>query len=75
MHFAGAVDALLPAAVTADLLTALRGALAAAHRRSQVTSIEVVVDASPARVRLTVTDDGRTERGARDTTVTWESAL
>ncbi|WP_405425188.1 GAF domain-containing protein [Streptomyces erythrochromogenes] len=75
VHFAGAVDALLPAAVTADLLTALRGALAAAHRRSQVTSIEVVVDASPARVRLTVTDDGRTERGARDTTVTWESAL
>ncbi|MFE5678798.1 GAF domain-containing protein [Streptomyces erythrochromogenes] len=75
VHFAGAVDALLPEAVAADLLTALRGALAAAHRRSGVTSIEVVVDASPARVRLTVTDDGRTERGARDTTVAWESAL
>ncbi|WP_443049941.1 sensor histidine kinase [Streptomyces sp. F8] len=75
VHFAGAVDALLPAAVAGDLLTALRGALAAAHRRSQVTSIEVVVDASPERVRLTVTDDGRGERGTQGTTVTWESAL
>ncbi|MFE0579775.1 GAF domain-containing sensor histidine kinase [Streptomyces sp. NPDC058874] len=75
VQFAGAVDALVPEAVVAGLLTALRGALAAAHRREQVTAIEVVVDASPERVRLTVTDDGRAERGARGTTVTWESAL
>ncbi len=76
VHFAGAVDALLPPAVAGDLLTALRGALATAHRRNPVTSIEVVVDASsPGRVRLTVTDDGRTEAGARGTTVAWESAL
>ncbi|WP_078990817.1 GAF domain-containing sensor histidine kinase [Streptomyces sp. XY413] len=75
VHFTGAVDALLPAAVAGELLTALRGALAAAHRRSGVTAIEVLVEASPARARLTVTDDGRTEAGARGTTVTWESAL
>ncbi|MET9568078.1 histidine kinase [Streptomyces virginiae] len=75
VHSTGAVDALLPAAVAGDLITALRGALAAAHRRSGVTAIEVLVDASPARVRLTVTDDGRTQSGARGTTVTWESAL
>ncbi|MGW9072979.1 GAF domain-containing protein [Streptomyces yangpuensis] len=76
VHFAGAVDALLPPTVAGDLLTALRGALAAAHRRNGVASVEVVVDASsPGRVRLTVTDDGRTEAGARGTTVTWESAL
>ncbi|MFF4100705.1 GAF domain-containing protein [Streptomyces sp. NPDC001903] len=75
VHFAGAVDALLPEPVTGDLLSALRGALAAAHRRSQVTSIEVVVEATPTRVRLKVTDDGRTESGARGTTVDWESAL
>ncbi len=61
--------------MAAELLTALRGALAAAHRRSEVGSIEVVVDATAERVRLTVTDDGRTDPGTRDTTVTWESAL
>ncbi|MFD7079893.1 GAF domain-containing protein [Streptomyces sp. NPDC002181] len=75
VHFAGAVDALLPEPVAGDLLSALRGALAAAHRRSQVGSIEVEVDATPARVRLTVTDDGRTESGTRGTTLAWESAL
>ncbi|MFE2478170.1 GAF domain-containing protein [Streptomyces sp. NPDC059389] len=75
VHFAGAVDALLTEPVAGDLLSALRGALAAAHRRSQVTSITVAVDAAPARVRLTVTDDGRTDSGTRGTTMSWESAL
>ncbi|ROQ98144.1 GAF domain-containing protein [Streptomyces sp. 2132.2] len=75
VHFAGAVDALLPEPVAGELLSALRGALAAAHRRSQVTSIEVEVDATPARVRLTVTDDGRTDAGTRGTTLDWESEL
>uniref|UniRef100_A0AAU2JNB8 GAF domain-containing protein n=1 Tax=Streptomyces sp. NBC_00049 TaxID=2903617 RepID=A0AAU2JNB8_9ACTN len=75
VHFAGAVDALLPEPVAGGLLSALRGALAAAHRRSGVTSIEVDVDASPSRVRLTVSDDGRTESGTRGTTAAWESAL
>ncbi|MFJ4778953.1 GAF domain-containing protein [Streptomyces sp. NPDC088762] len=75
VHFAGAVDALLPEPVASDLLSALRGALAAAHRRSGVTSIEVKVDAAPSRVRLSVSDDGRTDAGTRGTTVTWESQL
>ncbi|MEU3772694.1 GAF domain-containing protein [Streptomyces sp. NPDC032472] len=75
VHFAGAVDALIPDPVAKDLLAALRGALAAAHRRAEVTSIEVEVDAAPDRVRLTVTDDGRTRRGTRGTTLTWDAAL
>ncbi|MEU6892038.1 GAF domain-containing protein [Streptomyces sp. NPDC046557] len=75
VHFAGAVDALVPESVAAELLAALRGALAAAHRRADVTSIEVEVDAVPDRVRLTVTDDGRTTAGTRGTTLTWESPL
>ncbi|GGR94992.1 histidine kinase [Streptomyces nojiriensis] len=75
VHFAGAVDALLPDPVAVDLLGALRGALAAAHRRGEITFIDVQVEASPSRVRLTVADDGRTESGERGTTVTWESAL
>ncbi|WP_078913009.1 MULTISPECIES: GAF domain-containing protein [unclassified Streptomyces] len=75
VHFAGAVDALLPDPVAVALLGALRGALAAAHRRGEITFIDVQVDASPSLVRLTVADDGRTESGARGTTTTWESAL
>ncbi|MCX4630025.1 MULTISPECIES: sensor histidine kinase [unclassified Streptomyces] len=75
VHFAGAVDALLREPVAGDLLSALRGALAAAHRRSEVTSIQVEVDAAPTRARLKVTDDGRTESGTRGTTLRWESAL
>ncbi|KPI20762.1 putative GAF sensor protein [Actinobacteria bacterium OV450] len=75
VHFAGAVDALLPEPVAGDLLSALRGALAAAHRRPEVTSIEVHVDATPTRVRLRVTDDGRTRTGTRGTTLRWQSAL
>lgn len=75
VHFAGTVDALLPDPVAGDLLAALRGALAAAHRRAEVTSIDVEVDAVPSRVRLTVSDDGRTESGTRGTTLTWEAPL
>ncbi|CAM5432101.1 histidine kinase [Streptomyces avidinii] len=75
VHFAGAVDALLPEAVAAELLAALRGALAAAHRRSEVTAIEVEVDAVPTRVRLTVSDDGHTPKAPQGTTLTWESPL
>ncbi|MGW7316491.1 sensor histidine kinase [Streptomyces sp. NPDC054854] len=75
VHFAGAVDALLPEPVAGDLLAALRGALAAAHRRVGVTSIEVGVDATPTRVHLTVSDDGRTDSGTRGTTLTWQSPL
>ncbi|MFF1336815.1 GAF domain-containing protein [Streptomyces sp. NPDC058290] len=75
VRFAGAVDALLREPAAGDLLSALRGALAAAHRRSEVTQIQVEVDATPARARLKVTDDGRTESGARGTTLRWESAL
>ncbi|MFJ9340605.1 GAF domain-containing protein [Streptomyces sp. NPDC101733] len=75
VHFAGAVDALLPDPVTGALLATLRTALAAAHRRSEVASIEVEIDATPSRVRLTVSDDGRTESGTTGTTVTWESPL
>ncbi|MFD5423552.1 GAF domain-containing protein [Streptomyces sp. NPDC127069] len=75
VHFAGAVDALLPDRVTDALLATLRSALAAAHRRREVTAIEVEVDATPSRVRLTVSDDGYTETGTRGTTVTWESGL
>ncbi|WP_260618376.1 GAF domain-containing protein [Streptomyces sp. WAC07149] len=75
VHFAGAVDALLPDPVTTALLATLRSALAAAHRRTEVTSIEVEVDATPSRVRLTVSDDGRTEAGTRGTTVVWEARL
>ncbi|MBT2452442.1 GAF domain-containing protein [Streptomyces sp. ISL-43] len=75
VHFAGTVDALLSEPVAGDLLAALRGALAAAHRRAEVGAIEVEVDAVPTRVRLTVSDDGRTESGARGTTLTWEAPL
>ncbi|MCX4693489.1 GAF domain-containing protein [Streptomyces sp. NBC_01408] len=75
VHFAGAVDTLIPDPVAGDLLAALRGALAAAHRRSGVTSIGVEIDATPSRARLTVTDDGRTDSGTRGTRTTWESAL
>ncbi|MEU3404194.1 GAF domain-containing protein [Streptomyces sp. NPDC006670] len=75
VHFAGAVDALLPDRVTDALLATLRSALAAAHRRREVTAIEVEIDATPSRVRLTVSDDGYTETGTRGTTVTWESGL
>ncbi|MFK0253323.1 GAF domain-containing protein [Streptomyces sp. NPDC090445] len=75
VHFTGAVETLAAEPVAKGLLSALRGALAAAHRRREVTSIAVEVDADAERIRLTVTDDGRTPAGPRGTTVTWESAV
>ncbi|WP_433547809.1 GAF domain-containing protein [Streptomyces sp. CA-294286] len=87
VHFEGAVDSLVVPPVDKQLVAALRGALAAAHRRSSVTSVEVRIDATATLpdgrqgVRMTVTDDGEREGGdgdsdgARTTTVTWQSPL
>ncbi|MFE7468433.1 GAF domain-containing protein [Streptomyces sp. NPDC057499] len=81
VRFAGAVDALVRAPVDGRLLAALRGALAAAHRRTGVSSIEVAVDATAvtpdgrAAVRLTVADDGRAEDGSRAPAVIWQAPL
>ncbi|WP_028811153.1 GAF domain-containing sensor histidine kinase [Streptomyces flavidovirens] len=81
VHFAGAVDALVPEPVGRQLLTELRGALAAAHRRAGVTAVRVEIDAKARLadgrdgVRLTVTDDGTEEAGRRNTTATWEAPL
>ncbi|WP_424860989.1 GAF domain-containing protein [Streptomyces sp. MMS24-I29] len=81
VHFDGAVDALVRETVERELLAALRSALAAAHRRTGVSTIEVEVDATvvgadgrPA-VRLVVADDGREEDGSRSSTVTWQAPL
>ncbi|MEE1753351.1 sensor histidine kinase [Streptomyces sp. SP18CS02] len=79
VHFTGAVDALVGAPVDGRLLSALRGALAAAHRRPDLSAVTVGVDATVTLadgrpgVRLTVTDDGLRDDGARGTTLTWES--
>ncbi|MGP3637895.1 GAF domain-containing protein [Streptomyces sp. 24-1644] len=81
VHFTGAVDALVGEPAGTELLAALRGALAAAHRRAGVHTIEVEVDATVrtptggAAVRLVVADDGREEDGARSPTVTWQAPL
>ncbi|MFD9500531.1 GAF domain-containing protein [Streptomyces sp. NPDC060035] len=81
VHFAGPVDALVPAPVDQQLLTVLRGALATAHRRAGVSAIEVEVDATArepdgrAAVRLVVADDGRAEDGTRSPTVIWQAPL
>ncbi|MEV0918823.1 GAF domain-containing protein [Streptomyces sp. NPDC049967] len=81
VHFTGAVDALVREPVGGQLLAALRGALAAAHRRNGVSEIEVVVDATAvlpdgrAAVRLTVRDDGREEDGTRPPAVSWQAPL
>ncbi|QSS94965.1 GAF domain-containing protein [Streptomyces sp. M54] len=78
VRFTGAVDALVGEEAARDLLAALRGALAAAHRRPGVSAIEVEVDATVrlpdgrAGIRLVVADDGRGEDG-RPTTMTWEA--
>ncbi|MBK0377249.1 GAF domain-containing protein [Streptomyces sp. RB110-1] len=78
VRFTGAVDALVGEEAARELLAALRGALAAAHRRPGVSAIEVEVDATVrlpdgrAGVRLVVADDGRGEDG-RPTTMTWEA--
>ncbi|MFG2406894.1 GAF domain-containing protein [Streptomyces brevispora] len=81
VHFTGAVDALVREPVGEQLLAALRGALAAAHRRTGVSEIEVEVDATAvlpdggAAVRLTVDDDGRERDGSRPPAVIWQAPL
>ncbi|MFJ8250868.1 GAF domain-containing protein [Streptomyces sp. NPDC094466] len=80
VRFAGAVDALVDEETGRELLAALRGALAAAHRRPGVSAIEVEVDATVrlpdgrSGVRLVVADDGRGEDGP-PTTVTWQAPV
>ncbi|KOV67880.1 GAF domain-containing sensor histidine kinase [Streptomyces sp. MMG1121] len=77
-RFLGPVDARVPDRTAAQLLTALRRALATATRHRDVSRIEVTVDATAtledgrAAVRLTVYDDGE---GAEGTTVTWQAPL
>ncbi|WP_051840686.1 GAF domain-containing sensor histidine kinase [Streptomyces sp. NRRL F-5126] len=80
VRFRGPVDSAVAEPVDAQLLSALRGALAAAHRRDGVTSVEVEVDAGArlpdgrAAVRLVVRDDGEREDGTgTGTTATWQS--
>ncbi|MFI5479627.1 GAF domain-containing protein [Streptomyces rubiginosohelvolus] len=81
VQFTGAVDALVGEETGRELLAALRGALAAAHRRPGVTAIEVEVDATVrlpdgrGGVRLVVADDGRGEDDGRPTTVTWHAPV
>ncbi|MFJ3577405.1 sensor histidine kinase [Streptomyces rubiginosohelvolus] len=81
VQFTGAVDALVGEETGRELLAALRGALAAAHRRSGVSAIEVEVDATVrlpdgrSGVRLVVADDGRGEDDGRPTTVTWQAPV
>ncbi|MBT2380004.1 GAF domain-containing protein [Streptomyces sp. ISL-111] len=81
VHFTGAVDALVGEETGRELLAALRGALAAAHRRPGISAIDVAVDATVrlpdgrSAVRLVVADDGRDEEGGRSTTVTWQAPL
>ncbi|MFD3607040.1 GAF domain-containing protein [Streptomyces atroolivaceus] len=81
VQFTGAVDALVTEPVDGELLDVLRGALAAAHRRTGVSAVEVEVDAAArlpdgrAAVRLVVADDGRTEDGTRSPTVIWQAPL
>ncbi|MEU7022362.1 GAF domain-containing protein [Streptomyces sp. NPDC046203] len=60
VHFSGAVDALTDDASAERLLAALRGALAAAHRRPGIGAVTVEVSARPGAggPRLRVTDDG-----------------
>ncbi|MCA1275043.1 histidine kinase, partial [Streptomyces sp. 7G] len=81
VQFTGAVDALVGEETGRELLAALRGALAAAHRRHGVSAIEVEVDATVrlpdgrSGVRLVVADDGRGEDDGRPTTVTWQAPV
>ncbi|MEV7644060.1 GAF domain-containing protein [Streptomyces rubiginosohelvolus] len=81
VQFTGAVDALVGEETGRELLAALRGALAAAHRRPGVSAIEVEVDVTVrlpdgrSGVRLVVADDGRGEDDGRPTTVTWQAPV
>ncbi|MFC8344893.1 GAF domain-containing sensor histidine kinase [Streptomyces sp. NPDC057280] len=80
-RFTGPVEHRVPEQTAAQLLTALRRALATASRRTGVSRIEVTVDATATLpdgregVRLTVYDDGRTGDGGTGTTVTWQAPL
>ncbi|MFD9824815.1 GAF domain-containing protein [Streptomyces violascens] len=81
VRFDGAVDTLVAEPVDSQLVAALRGALAAAHRRAGVSSVRVVVDAGAELpdgrpgVRLTVVDNGMRDDGIRGTTLTWQAPL
>ncbi|MFE5939768.1 GAF domain-containing protein [Streptomyces sp. NPDC056470] len=66
VHFSGAVDTLVEPVDADRLLSILRGALAAAHRRPGVTAITVEVAATREGPHLVVVDDGRPP-----TTVAW----
>ncbi|WP_411069558.1 GAF domain-containing protein [Streptomyces sp. cmx-4-25] len=66
VHFSGAVDALVDEKTGERLLGVLRGALAAAHRRSGIGAITVGVTAGDGDVRLRIEDDG-----TPPTVVTW----
>ncbi|MFK8912272.1 GAF domain-containing protein [Streptomyces sp. YS-3] len=65
VRFEGAVDTVVGEPAAGQLVAALRTALAAAHRRPGVSSVQVLVDAAAVLpdgrpgVRLEVTDDGR----------------
>ncbi|MEU8760585.1 GAF domain-containing protein [Streptomyces sp. NPDC048659] len=58
VHFSGAVDTLADDTSADRLLGALRGALAAAHRRPGVGSVTVEVTADENGLRLRAADDG-----------------
>ncbi|MFG2497191.1 GAF domain-containing protein [Streptomyces sp. NPDC048441] len=81
VHFTGAVDTHITDPGAGHLLAALRRALATASRRSDVTRIEVAVDARArlpdgrTGVRLTVYDDGTTDGVGSGTTTTWQAPL
>ncbi|MFC9389656.1 GAF domain-containing protein [Streptomyces venezuelae] len=67
VHFSGAVDTLVDEETAGRLLGALRGALAAAHRRPGIDAITVEVSAGDGGgAHLRVTDDG-----TPPTVVTW----
>ncbi|WP_406140180.1 GAF domain-containing protein [Streptomyces sp. NBC_01089] len=73
VHFLGPVDSRVTDRARAELLAALRRALARAHRLPDVSQVAVVVDAREDPVRLTVTHDG-TPEGAEGNTLVWEAS-
>ncbi|MCF3962127.1 sensor histidine kinase [Streptomyces fuscigenes] len=80
VRFLGPVESSVPEAADEGLLSALRGALAAAHRRQGVGEVVVELDASGRLpdgrpvVRLTVRDDGvRDDGSGTGTTATWQA--
>ena len=85
VHFTGPVEHRVPAPVAAQLLSALRRALATAVRRPGVTRVAITVDAPAVLpdgrdgVRLTVYDDGDSGDGTTGagpgTTALWQAPL